>query len=125
MLYKWLLKAKSCGAKQNYRYVEEVGSARYKMKNLLSMARGFAVNLYSRVMSYVASISEKRAYSELPLFVRPQAISPNSINKGITSGLCFLKRPGVGVWPMPELEASTTEGVNSPPRRRTRANGNA
>ena len=31
------------------------------MKNLLSMARGFAVHLHSRVLSYVASGSEKRA----------------------------------------------------------------
>jgi hypothetical protein len=31
------------------------------MKNLLSMARGFAVHLHSRVMFYVASGSEKRA----------------------------------------------------------------
>ena len=31
------------------------------MKNLLSMARGFAVHLHARVMSYVASGSEKRA----------------------------------------------------------------
>ena len=54
------------------------------MKNLLSMARGFAVHLHSRVMSYVASGSEKRTFSELQLFVRPLIISPKAITKGIT-----------------------------------------
>jgi hypothetical protein len=60
------------------------------MKNLLSMARGFAVHLHLRVMSYVASGSEKRAFSELPLFVRPLTISPKTITKSIT-----YKRPAL------------------------------
>ena len=94
------------------------------MTNLLPIAKGFAVHVHSRVMSYVASESEKRAFSELPLFVRPLTISPKAISKGITSGRRFLKRPGVEVWPMLELVTSTTVGANSPPRRRTRANGN-
>jgi hypothetical protein len=66
------------------------------MKNLLSMARGS--------MSYVASKSQKRAFSELPLFVRPLTISPKAITKGFTSGRRFLKRPGVEVWPMPQRD---------------------
>jgi hypothetical protein len=76
-------------------------------------------------LSYVASKSEKRAFSELPLFVRPLTISPKAIIKGITSGRRFLKRPGVEVWAMPQLETSATAGVNLPPRRRTLANENA
>jgi hypothetical protein len=98
------------------------------MKNLLSMARGFAVHLHSRVMSYVASEREKRAFSELPLLVRPLNISPKAITtKGITSGRSrrFLKWPGVEVWPVPHLGTSTTAGVNSTSRRRTRSNENA
>jgi hypothetical protein len=60
------------------------------MKKLLSMARGFAVHLHSLVMSYVASGSEKRALSKLPLFVRPLTISPKAMAKGIT-----YKRPAL------------------------------
>jgi hypothetical protein len=84
------------------------------MKNLLSLARGFAVHLHSRVMSYVVSEIEKRAFSEIPLFVRPLAISPKAITKGIARGRRFLKRPGVKVWPMPKLGTSATAGVISP-----------
>ena len=112
-----------CGTKQNYHYVEEVDSPRDYDEKLTVDGQGL---LHSRVMSYVASKSQKRAFSELPLFVRPLTISPKAITKeGITSGRRFLKRPGVEVWPMPQLETSATAGMSSPPRRRTRANENA
>ena len=110
------------GTKQNYHFVEEVDSPRDYDEKLAVDGQGL---LHSRVMSYVASKSQKRAFSGLPLFVRPLTISPKAITKGITSGRRFLKRPGVEVWPMPQLETSATAGMNSPPRRRTRANENA
>ena len=126
MLHKWLSKANPkilcCGTKQNYHYVEEVDSPRDYDKKLAVDGQG---HLNSRAMSYVANRSEKQAFSELPLFVRLPTISPKAITKGFTSGRRFLKRPGVEVWPMPQLETSTTAGMNSPPRRRTRANENA
>ena len=102
--------------------VEEVDSPRDYDEKLAVDGQGL---LHPRVMSYVTRKSQKRAFSELPLFVRPLTISPKAIIKGITSGRRFLKRPGVEVWPMPQLETSTTAGMNSPPRRRTRANENA
>jgi hypothetical protein len=103
-------------------YVEEVGSPRDYDEKLAVDGQGL---LHSRVMYYVASKSEKRAFSELPLFVMPLTISPKAITKGITSSRRFLTRPGVEVWPMPQLETSATAGVTTPPRRRTRANENA
>jgi hypothetical protein len=94
------------------------------MKNLRSTAKSYAVHLHSRVMSYVTSGSDKRAFSELPWFVRPLTISPKAIVL-LTNGRRFLKRPGVEVWHMPHLETSTTAGVNSQPRRRACANENS
>ena len=99
--------------KQNYHYVEEVDSPRDYDEKLAVDGQGL---LHSRVMSYVASKSQKRAFSELPLFVRPLTISPKAITKGITSGRRFLKRPGVEIWPMPQLGTSTTARMNSSPR---------
>jgi len=127
MLYKWLLTAKFCAVAPSETTITWKKSILpgITIKNLLSMARGFTVHLYSRVMSYVASGSEKWAFSELPLFVRPLTISPKAITKGIKSGRRFMKRPGVEVWHMPQLETSTTAGVNSPLRLLTRANENA
>jgi hypothetical protein len=58
-------------------------------------------------MSYVASKSQKRAFSELLLFVRPLTISPKAITKGITSGQRFLKRPGGG------LAYASTRDINN------------
>jgi hypothetical protein len=102
--------------------VEEVDSPRDYDEKLAVDGQGL---LHSRVMSYAARKSKKRAFSELPLFVRPLTISPKAITNGNTSGQRFLKRPGVEVWHMPQLETSTTAGMNSPPLRRTRANENA
>jgi len=51
------------------------------MKNLLSMARGFALHLHSRVMFMSpAEVRSGLSFSELPLFVR----LPKAITKGIT-----------------------------------------
>jgi hypothetical protein len=75
-------------------------------------------------MSYVTSESEKRAFSELPLFVRPLTISPKAITKGITSGRRFLKWQEMKVKLILELKPSATSEVDSPPRSRARANGN-
>ena len=63
MLYKWLLKAKSCAVVPRLTTItwEKLDSPKDYNENLLSMARGFAVHLHARVMSYVASGSEKRA----------------------------------------------------------------
>ena len=64
MLYKWLLKEANPvlwrQAKLPLRGKNGFSQG-LRQKNLLSMARGFAVHLHSRVMSYVASGSEKRA----------------------------------------------------------------
>jgi hypothetical protein len=94
MLYKWLLKAKSCAVAPSK---TTITSKKWilpgiTLNNLLSMARGFAVHLHSRVMSYVARGSEKRAFSELQLFVRPRAISPKAITKGWRFGICLNSR---------------------------------
>ena len=43
------------------------------------MARGSAALLHSCFMSYDVSKSDKRAFSELSLFVRPLTISPKAI----------------------------------------------
>jgi len=62
-------------------YVEEVDSPRDYDEKLAVDGQGL---LHSRFMSYVASKSQKRAFSELPQFVRPLTISPKAITKGIT-----------------------------------------
>ena len=84
MLYKWLSKANPkilcCGTKQNYHYLEEVDSPRDYDEKLAVDCQGL---LHSRVMSYAARKSKKRALSELPLFVRPLTISQKATTKGI------------------------------------------
>ena len=55
---------KSCAvtpSKTNYHDVEEMDSPRDYDEKLAVYGQGFAVHLYSRFMSYVASGSEKRA----------------------------------------------------------------
>jgi hypothetical protein len=63
MQYKWLSKANPkilcCGTKQNYHYVEEVDSPRDYDEKFAVDGQGL---LHSRVMSYVASKSQKRAF---------------------------------------------------------------
>ena len=65
MLYTWLLKEANPAlwrqAKQTTMTWKKWILPEITMKNLLSMARDFSVHLHSRVMSYVASGSEKRA----------------------------------------------------------------
>jgi len=114
-----------CGAKQNYHYVEEVDSPRDYDEKLAVDGQGL---LHSRVcfMSPAKvrsgpSLSSHCSWGHWPFHQRPL------LTKGITSGRRFLKRPGcrVQVWPMPQVETPATAGVNSPPRRRTRAYENA
>ncbi len=129
MLYKWLLNAKSCAVAPSKRTItwKKCILPGTTMKNLLSMARGFAVNLH--LLVNVLCRQRKWETGLLWAYVVREATDNftkgHFITEGITSGRRFLKRPGVEAGPMPQLDTWKTSGLKLPPRRRTRANENA
>jgi hypothetical protein len=105
----WRSQILCCGAKQNYHYVEEMDSSRDYDEKLAVYGQGLcgaptlACHVLCRQRKWEAgcpSLSFHCSWGyQRPL---PRAL--------LTNGRRFLKRPGVEVWDMPQLETSTTAG---------------